>query len=111
DKWNIYYIEDMFYFVHSWNGALKYRAKLEMGDDRSIVTSIEAPPSTEQHDATQSLREVNFLIRTHLFRWYTPVPIPRSAPRNLKDILLFCSDFCGRWAEFASYEDITTHRP
>jgi hypothetical protein len=110
DKWNIYFLEGYLYFVRSWTGDLIYRAKVDFASNEAIVSMVEASSTTAEPDSLLVLGQVDFLIKSHLFKAITPVPIPTSVPSNPKEIVAYSTVFCGRWALYASYEDTTKFR-
>ena len=61
-------------------------------------------------DAALAVREVDFLVKAHLYGRQTPHPLPRDLPEEKRVIALYSFSKHGRRACFATYEDTTRVR-
>jgi hypothetical protein len=106
DKWDLFLWDDSLYFVRSWTGSLWHRATVEFGADHVTVREISSNTATDLGDETLPLREVDFLIRTLLCREQLPHPVPKVMPEVPKLIAQHSFSRYGRYAYFATYEDM-----
>lgn len=111
DKWDIYLYEGHLYFARSWTGKLCFKAAVAFTDRECVVSCVKSCASAEEdHTPGFSIRQVDFLIKRHLYRREVPHPVPRSIPESPRDIALYSFSIYGRWASFASFEDTTAVR-
>jgi len=110
DKWDILHKDEHLYFMRSWTGHLIFRAHLVIDSDSVKVDRIRAAASMLTEELTYNICQVDFLIKSHLYRREVPHPIPVELPDTPSDIVLFSFSQYGRWAFFASYENTAVLR-
>ena len=110
DKWDIYHFEGHLYFARSWQGKLIFRVKAELNKEQLHLTWVEADLKGVDGDAALAVREVDFLVKSHLYRRETPHPLPTNFPAVADKIAAYSMSQFGRWASFATYEDTTKIR-
>ena len=105
DKWDVYLFNGWLYFVRSWSGLLVYRAavKVEMG--KMIVDRIDAPSDAADSDPAFCIREVDFLIKTLLYRVPAPHPLPRDFKADEDGIAEFSFQRHGDRGWYATWAD------
>lgn len=110
EKWNVYFFDRVLYFVRSWTGILVHAVKCEIKDGTlevsSIVTSQE---SIDERDRTFSIREVFFLIVSHVLGRVYPHPVLSFIEAEEDRIALFSFSQYGKMGLFASVPE--THLP
>jgi len=110
DKWDIYLWDGHLYFSRSWTGDLIFRAKVDFSDHATVVSSIDAKSQMVKGDGSLAVREVDFLIKSHLFKQEVPHPLPPDQPSDAQQIAMHSFALFGRWASYATYEDTTKSR-
>jgi hypothetical protein len=108
DKWDIYFFDGYLYFARSWTGDLIFRAKANFSDRGMIISSIDAKSQAVGGDHSLAIRQVDFLIKSHLLKQEAPHPIPANLPEDPQRIALYSFQLFGRWASYATYEDTIT---
>lgn len=111
DKWDIYMFDGYLYFSRSWTGGLVFRTKIEFTSQEAIISSVEANSEVASGDASLAVRQVDFLVKSHLYRREVPHPLPPGFPDDPQQIALYSFSQYGRWASFATYEDTTRPAP
>jgi hypothetical protein len=106
DKWDIYLYDGYLYFARSWTGALVFRAKIDFTGQEAVLSLVEANPQVAADDPDFVIRQVDFLVKSHLYRIETPHPLPPDFPDDPEQIALYSFSQYGRWASFATYEDV-----
>ena len=111
DKWDIFLHDGYLYFARSWSGLLHFRARIEFGGTEATVTSIEADSEIVGGDAGMAIQEVDFLIKSHLFCFECPHPLPNSM-RDVdhQKIAVWSFSSFGRRGYFGSFTDTTAVR-
>jgi hypothetical protein len=103
EKWNIYYYNQIMYFVRSWTGILVYTALCDINDDTLLLTSIAMKEqSINPRDPSFALREVFFLVVSHVIGDAYPHPVPARIGFDESDILGFSFSQYGRMGLFAA---------
>jgi hypothetical protein len=110
DKWDIYLFDGQVYFSRSWTGELVFRAEIVFDGGEAVITLVEADAEAVAGDGALAVRQVDFLVKSHLARCEVPHPLPSGFPDKPKQIALYSYRQYGRWASFASYEDTTLIR-
>lgn len=110
DKWDIYLLDGHLYFARSWTGELVFRAWIELTEAEVRISTVEAKTQAVRDDATFAVRQVDYLVKSHLYDREVPHPIPADFPDDPQQIALFSFSQNGRRAAFASYEDTTLVR-
>ncbi|MBN1266504.1 MAG: hypothetical protein JXA25_13490 [Anaerolineales bacterium] len=104
DKWDILHTGEYLYFLRSWTGHLVFRAHLLPAEDSLQVDWIQVEANMLTEETSYSICQVDFLIKSHLYRREVPHPVPVELPDELSDVVLFSFSQYGRWAFYASYE-------
>jgi hypothetical protein len=105
DKWDIYLYDGYVYFTRSWTGDLVFRAKISFTASQATITSIDANVQVASQSPTFIVRQVDFLVKSHLYKRQVPHPLPADLPNEIQSIALYSFSQYGRWASFATYED------
>lgn len=99
DKWNVYRLDDALYFVRSWNGQLVYVARLAEARPGWGVAEVEYWPGAVLGPPEMAVRQVDYLIRSHLFGEDAPHPVPALGTK--KGLALWSFSQYGRRGRFA----------
>lgn len=105
DKWDIYLYNSHLYFARSWTGDLVFRAKMDFNELKAIITFIDANAQVASQNSAYIAQQVDFLVKSHLYKQEVPHPLPSDLPNEVRAIALYSFVQYGRWASFASYED------
>ncbi len=108
-KWHIFYHDDFFFFVRSWTGELVHRAHISFESNSLIILSIDSTTNELRFtDSELIIREVDFLLKSHLFRILTPHPVSNEMIKE-DPLRIAISSFSlyGKKACYASAEDTT----
>jgi hypothetical protein len=111
DRWHVFLIEGWLYFVRSWSGQLVYRASVRFEPGRAFVRAIEAPGEAAREDAAFCVREVDYLLKSHVLDAMVPHPLPQGLPEDPRQVALFSLSRHGRRGCFATFEDATGFDP
>ncbi len=108
DKWDLFRQDDFIYFVRSWSGEVTYRIRVRVDGHEMVVHSI-------SYDAVKCVsgdfarREVDFVLRSLLYKQLLPHPMPEELCDAPSDMLAqFSYMRHGRWGYFATADDMTT---
>lgn len=101
-KWDIYMYEDHLYFCRSWGGQLFYRVALQCEPPAWKVCLIEASHKT---DEKITLRDVDFLIKSHVLLAKALHPLPPEVGRDTQKLALFSFSAYGRMGLFGTFEE------
>lgn len=104
-KWDIYLYVNRIYFCRSWTGALVYVASFVIKDRVINIAKIWGDGDIEKEYA---IRQVDYLIKSHLYGRRVPHPLPNSYSRNPKLLALYSLSTYGNMCCFATYEDTLT---
>jgi hypothetical protein len=110
DKWDGFILDSRLYLRRSWSGHLVYKASISFGAE-AVVSGIQAGRRACEGDPAMALRQVDYLVRSHLLELPVAHPIPVSVGDNPKDIALYSFSVYGRKGIFASFQDTTKARP
>lgn len=102
EKWNVYHFAGVLYFARSWTGHLQYAARLAPSARELRVVEVEAWPGNVLGDESMAVRQVDFLIRSHLLGQAAPHPVPHLSTK--KQIALWSFSQYGRRGLFAAVE-------
>lgn len=105
DKWDIYLYDGHIYFARSWTGDLVFRARLASSGEEVVLTELEAGKELADGQPQFAVRQVDFLVKSHLFRRAVPHPLPEGFPEDPRQIAAFSMSQFGRWASYATYAD------
>jgi hypothetical protein len=102
EKWDIYLYERRIYFCRSWTGMLALVADISTEENALHVSRVWAsrpsPPAL-------AIRQVDYLIKSHLYQQRVPHPLPADLKRESDSIALYSFSQYGRLCCFATYED------
>ena len=120
DHWHIFLLEGYLYFVRSWTGQVRHRAKLDIRDHAFFVTEVatnstplgdcvlRADPLDEDHRF--GVRQVDFLIKSLLCALPSPAPLPSNAPTEAGGIALYALTEYGRIGQYPTFDETTEFR-
>ena len=102
EKWDIYLYDDHLYFCRSWGGQLFYRVTLHCESPPLRVLLVES--SHETHEKV-SLRDVDFLIKSHVLAAKALHPLPRGMDRDTQKLALDSFSAYGRMGLYGTFEE------
>jgi len=112
DKWDMFFFDDFLYFARSWTGILQMRAQVQRSGKYVAITAVEAGPGNRPTPAPpQGVRDVDFLVKSHVFGHEVPHALPPGVPDDPQLIAPISMQMFGRWASFATFEDSTRFDP
>jgi|WetSurMetagenome_2_1015567.scaffolds.fasta_scaffold28023_1 hypothetical protein len=77
EKWDIYHYDGVIYFVRSWTGTLVHSAECHMENGELEITNIMTDAATlDERDVMFFIREVYYLIVSHILSAAYPHPLP-----------------------------------
>jgi hypothetical protein len=76
EKWSIYRLGEVLYFARSWTGDLQYAARLAEAASELRVVEVEAWPGNVLGEDQLAVRQVDFLIKSHIFNQTVLHPVP-----------------------------------
>jgi hypothetical protein len=104
DKWDIVLDGAWLIFARSWLGTPVYRAGVQFTESEMKVSPIELDAS-EITDPEFAVRQVDFLIKSHLLEAEVPHPLPPGFPDDADRILIYSFKQYGRHAAYATFAD------
>jgi hypothetical protein len=108
EKWNIYLFDGILYFVRSWTGLLIHAAQCVVTDEALKVTSIAtSKESIDERDRTFAIREIFFLIVSHVLGCVYPHPVPAFIEADEEQIAVFSFSQYGRMGLFAALTEVS----
>jgi len=110
DKWDIYLWDGYLYFARSWTDELIFRAKVNLSDRGMKIPAVDARSQIVKGDRSLAVRQVDFLVKSHLFKQEVPHTLPLDLPDDPQQIAMYSFQLFGRWASYATYEDTTKTR-
>jgi hypothetical protein len=110
DKWDIYLYNGYLFFARSWTGDLIFRAKISFTSTQANITSVDADAEVASRNPDYIVQQVDFLVKSHLYKREVPHPLPADLPNEVQPIALYSFGQYGRWASFATYEDTSQIR-
>lgn len=115
DKWDVYLYGERMYFARSWTGALMYVAGFIATSDSLTINRAWAPPELAG-DPQYFLRQLDYLVKSHILGRRVPHPLPADFERDMQAIALFSLSQYGRQCCFGTFEetlreDIAKRRP
>ncbi|MBN1535587.1 MAG: hypothetical protein JW908_02560 [Anaerolineales bacterium] len=105
EKWDIHLYENILYFSRSWTGDLIFKANVHVSDNNLRVFSIEINAMVNAKESAFIIRQVDFLIKSHILKQVVPHPLPVDLPNDKQTIALYSFSQYGRLASFATFED------
>ncbi|MBB3121423.1 hypothetical protein [Pseudoduganella violacea] len=102
EKWDIYLYDNRVYFCRSWAGTLAFVAELTPAENMFHISRVWASRSVEP---TLAIRQVDYLVRSHLYKRHIPHPLPADMPRDPNVVALYSFSQYGRLCCFGSFED------
>lgn len=105
EKWDIYLYGDRIYFCRSWTGALVFVAEFTATGSEIVISRIWAAGELTEPDSTFAIRQVDYLIKSHIFGRAVPHPLPENLPREPQTVGLHSFSQYGSMCCFATYED------
>ena len=108
EKWDIYLYGDRIYFCRSWTGELIFVAEFSGTGTEIVIGRIWATKEGADTDEQLAIRQVDYLIKEHLFNRHVPHPLPGSIPNEPQAVGLYSFSQYGNKCCFATYEDTIT---
>lgn len=105
EKWDIYLYGDRNYFCRSWTGELCFVAEFSTTGSEIVISRIWAAKELAKPDGRFAIQQVDYLIKSHLFKRTVPHPIPESLPREPEGVGAYSFGRYGHLCCFATYED------
>ncbi|MBP6749060.1 MAG: hypothetical protein KA144_05430 [Xanthomonadaceae bacterium] len=102
EKWDIYLHGERLYFCRSWTGQLIFAASFAHRDDTISIDRIWTSDAPEF-----SILQIDYLIRSHLFRTPAAHPLPDDLPREPQAIASYSFSQYGKRCGFGVYGDTT----
>lgn len=101
-KWDIYLYDNRFYFCRSWTGSLEYVAAFVITDEVIKISNIW---KAEGINIEYAIRQVDYLIKSHLYGLRVPHPLPNDLSRNSQVVALYSFKVYGNMCCFGTFED------
>ena len=105
DRWFIYAYDELLIFLAGDSFTVGYRAWYRLESDALVIWKIEGAHERTAGDGTLAIRNVDFLIKSHRYRFYVPHVLPLAIGDDPKQITSFSFWEYGRRACFATRED------
>lgn len=105
DKWDIYLHRGCLYFARSWTGILVFAAPVTFSSRQAQVLSVVADAEAASDDPDFIVRQVDFLIKSHVLGLEVPHPLPAGFPEDIQQIASYSFARYGRRASFATFGD------
>ncbi|RDZ28114.1 hypothetical protein [Lysobacter silvisoli] len=105
EKWDIYLYGDRLYFCRSWTGSLVFVAQFTATDGVLTISRIAAPASDAGSDDAYIVRQVHYLVCSHLFKKALPHPLPIGLDPKPDSVALFSFGQYGRVCCFGTFEE------
>lgn len=105
EKWDIFLLSDALYFSRSWNGDLIYKAETYFYFDKVEITTIQSTASALEFGPQQVICDVDYLVKSLLFKKDAPHCIPLSLPDDELGIAVYSFASFGKWASYATFEN------
>ncbi|MES2106509.1 MAG: hypothetical protein V4634_20990 [Pseudomonadota bacterium] len=104
-KWDIYLYQQNLYFCRSWTGALVYVAAFNMTKGKISVNQIWAAKEALSDDHGFAVREVDYLIKSHVMHAHVPHPLPPDLLNDAESIGQYSFGQYGNMCCFGTYAD------
>jgi hypothetical protein len=104
DKWDIYLFKSSLYFCRSWSGVLGYCAKIRSEKDKMHVMQIDYQKARAD-EPLDAVRDVDYLIKSHLYGAVVPHPLSRSMPNDPRKLAVESFSRFGHRCLYGTYDD------
>jgi hypothetical protein len=104
DKWDIYFYNGHVLFARSWTGNLGFRATATLAAGFLKLSEIE---TGIQDEDPLVVRQVNFLMKSHVYGLQVPHPLPRNLGRDPQRLALHSFSYYGRKGLFGSFDEMS----
>lgn len=108
-KWDIYLYGDRLYFCRSWTDALVFVATFSTTADSLAIETIWAAAEAMEGGREHVVRQVDYLIKSHLFRRVVPHPLPDMLQKDPSSIGLYSFNQFGNVCCFGTFADTLPH--
>ena len=105
DKWDIFHQDNRLVFCRSWTGLLALVAEVRQDGSTLAVQRVWAALDLVHGDASLAVRQVDYLIRSHVLGHTAPHPLPGSLPTEPQGVGDYSFGIFGRNCCFGSFED------
>lgn len=102
-KWDIYLNDARLYFCRSWTGQLVYVAEFE--GTPSTVSRFWASAERGAVDTDFAARQIDYLIKSHIYQRLVPHPLPVDLPRDPEQVALYSFSVYGNMCCFGTFEE------
>lgn len=103
DKWDIFHWGDRLVFCRSWTGKLTFVAEVRQDGSSLAVHRVWAASGMADDDINLPVRQVDYLIRSHVLGRTAPHPLPASFPREPHGVGDYSFAVFGRNCSFGSF--------
>ena len=110
DKWDIFHQKDRLVFCRSWTGKVTFVAEVRQDGSALAVDRVWATSGMADDDITLPVRQVDYLIRSHVLGRTAPHPLPASLPREPQGVGDYSLAVYGRNCSFGSFGDTVASR-
>lgn len=105
EKWDIYLYADRIYFCRSWTGALSFVAHFSTTGNALVIHQVLATSSGPDMDYRYVVRQVDYLVRSHILKQGHPHPLPAGLERDPASVGLFSFSQYGWLCCFGTFDD------
>ncbi len=102
EKWDIYSYEEGLFFCRSWSGELIYRAAAKCEPPALKISMVE---SSQQLPEKLAVRQVDFLIKSHLMLATALHPLPADLGRDAEKQATYSFSCCGAKGRYGTLEE------
>lgn len=105
DKWDIFHQGDRLIFCRSWTGKVTFVAEARQEGCSLAIRRVWADAGLADDDVTLPVRQVDYLIRSHVLGRTAPHPLPASFPRDPQSVGDYSFAVFGRNCSFGRFGD------
>lgn len=105
EKWDIYLYGDRLYFSRSWTGGLAFVAQFGVAGGSLTISQISASSSGTGMDYRYAVRQVDYLVRSHILKESLPHPLPTGLDRDPASVGLFSFSQYGWLCCFGTFDE------
>jgi hypothetical protein len=105
EKWDIFHYQSRIYFCRSWTGMLVYVAAFDFSGSSLRVTRLWTSSADGHVDKVFVQRQVDYLIRSHLYGQRLPHPLPVGIQSDPQTIALYSFSQYGNKCCFGTSAD------
>jgi hypothetical protein len=110
EKWDAYLYNSTLYFSRSWTGDLAVRLDLRMEGSEVVVERAYVAHALSGGDPVIATRVADYFVKTFIYRWPAPHPLPRGGPEDANQIALLSFALYGAQGIAATFDDTVRFR-